>query len=75
MQPETKYLNKKREYVRQLIQEKRDAIDRGVKEKMRDLESDMIDEAMQMALQLDVDAEVEKRMGLLRQKIDETKLE
>jgi hypothetical protein len=32
--------------VRQLIKEKRDAIDRGVKEKMRDLESDMIDEAM-----------------------------
>ena len=75
MQPETKYLNKKREYVRQLIKEKRDAIDRGVKEKMRDVESDMIDEAMQMALQLDVDQEVEKRVGLLRAKIEEAKLD
>ena len=55
VQPETKYLNKKREYVRQLIQEKKNAIDRGVKERVRNLESDMIDEAMQMALQLDVD--------------------
>jgi hypothetical protein len=54
-QPETKYLNKKREYVQQLMQEKKDAIERGVREKMRDLESDMIDEAMQMALNLDVD--------------------
>lgn len=46
LKPETKYLNKKREYVRQLIKEKQSAIDRGVKDKMRDLESDMIDEAM-----------------------------
>lgn len=40
------------------MSEKKAAIDRGVKEKMRNLESDMIDEAMQMALNLDVDKEV-----------------
>lgn len=42
---------------------------------MRDLESDMIDEAMQMALQLDVDYEVKKRVGLLEEKINEAKHE
>jgi len=28
--PETKYLNKKRDYVRRLMKEKNDAIERGV---------------------------------------------
>lgn len=58
-----------------MIQEKKSAIDRGVKERVRNLESDMIDEAMQMALQLDVDKEIEKRVGLLKEKINEAKLE
>lgn len=75
MQPETKYLNKKREYVRQLMQEKKDAIERGVKEKLRDMESDMIDEAMQMALNLDVDKEVERRVAAAREMVAEGKID
>jgi len=44
--PETKYLNKKRGFVRELMKEKKDAVERGVRDKMRHLESDMIDEMM-----------------------------
>ena len=44
--PETKYLNKKRDFVRQLMKEKREAIDKGVKEKMRNYESELIDEML-----------------------------
>jgi hypothetical protein len=44
--PETKYLNKKRAYVRQLMKEKQEAVDRGVKDKMRNYESEMIDEML-----------------------------
>ena len=42
--------------------EKKDAIDKGVKDRMKDLESDMVDEMMQAALNLDVDEEIEKRI-------------
>ena len=42
--------------------EKKDAIDKGVKDRMKDLESDMVDEMMQAALNLDVDDEIEKRI-------------
>ena len=48
------------------MKEKREAIDRGVKEKMGHLESEMIDEMMQAALNLDVDQEVEKRVAMAR---------
>lgn len=44
--PETKYLNKKKEYVRQLMEEKKAAVERGVKEKLKDFESEMIDEML-----------------------------
>jgi len=44
--PETKYLNKKREYVKQLMNEKKQAVERGVKEKLRNFESEMIDEML-----------------------------
>jgi len=53
--PETKYLNKKREFVRQLMKEKKAAVDRGVRDKMKNLESDMIDDMLHHALNLDVD--------------------
>jgi hypothetical protein len=42
--------------------EKKDAIDKGVKDRMKDLENDMVDEMMQAALNLDVDEEIEKRI-------------
>lgn len=44
--PETKYLNKKREYVKELIREKQQAIERGVQEKISNFESEMIDDMM-----------------------------
>ena len=56
--PETRYLNKKRDFVKQLMREKQDAVDRGVKDKMKNFESDMIDEMMQAALNMDVEEEV-----------------
>ena len=64
--PETKYINKKRDFVRQLMIEKKDAIDKGVKDRMKDLESDMVDEMMQAALNLDVDDEIEKRIQMAK---------
>ena len=64
--PETKYINKKRDFVRQLMVEKKDAIDKGVKDRMKDLESDMVDEMMQAALNLDVDDEIEKRIQMAK---------
>lgn len=64
--PETKYLNKKKEFVKQLFDEKQQAIERGVKEKVVNLESNMIDEMMQMALNIDIEAEIEKRVQLAK---------
>ena len=42
---------------------------------MKDLESDMIDEAMQMALNLDVDKEVEKRVAMAKEMVADGKIE
>lgn len=44
--PETRYLNKKRDFVRKLTKEKQEAIERGVKDKIKNYESDMIDELL-----------------------------
>lgn len=44
------------------MKEKREAVDRGVKEKMRNYESELIDEMLQQALNLNVEDEVEKRI-------------
>ena len=65
-QPETKYINKKREYVRKLMKEKHSAIEKGVKDKIQNYESEMIDEMLQAAINLDVDAEIEKRVDIAR---------
>jgi hypothetical protein len=68
--PETKYINKKKEYVRQLMKEKTEAVERGVKEKMKNYESEMVDEMLQAALNLDVNQEVEKRIEVARQMVE-----
>ena len=44
--PEARYLNKKREFVRQLVNEKREAIERGVASELALLEGEMIDDMM-----------------------------
>ena len=62
--PESKYINKKRQFVQQLVKEKQVAIEAGVKERMKNLENEVIDEMMQAALSLDVDKEIEKRVRL-----------
>ena len=46
--------------------EKKQAIDKGVKDRMTDLENDMVDEMMQAALNLDVEDEIEKRIQLAK---------
>ena len=63
-------MNKKRDLVRNLMKEKKDAIDRGVREKMRHLEGDMIDEMIRTALSLDVDQEVDRRIEKARQMLE-----
>jgi hypothetical protein len=45
-----------------LLVEKQKAIERGVKDKIGNLESEMIDEMMKTALEIDVEAEIEKRV-------------
>ena len=71
-QPETKYINKKKDYVRQLMKEKQEAVERGVKEKMKNYENDMVDEMLQAALNLDVNEEVEKRIEVARQMVEQS---
>jgi hypothetical protein len=39
-------LNKKRDIVQKLMAEKKEAVDKKVRDKMKNLESDMIDEMM-----------------------------
>jgi hypothetical protein len=46
--------------------EKKKAIEKGVKDKIVNLESDMIDEMMQTALNIDIDEEIEKRVKLAK---------
>ena len=73
--PETKYLNKKRDLVKKLMAEKKDAVERKVRDKMKNLESDMIDEMMQTALNLDVDQEVDRRIEKARQVLEQGNIE
>lgn len=73
--PETKYLNKKRDFVKQLMKEKKSAVEKGVKDKMRNFESEMIDEMLQAALNLDVDAEVENRIEIARKMVEEGRID
>ena len=68
--PEAKYLKKKREFVRQLLNEKREAIERGVQDEMSRMEGEMIDDMMRTALSLDVDQEIEKRVKLARSMVE-----
>ena len=44
--PETRYMQNKRAIVKDLMQAKKDAIDKGVKERMKELEGEMVDEMM-----------------------------
>jgi hypothetical protein len=55
--------------------EKKEAIEKGVKDRMRDLESDMVDEMMQAALNLDVDEEIEKRINLAKRMVEEGRID
>ena len=73
--PESKYINKKRQFVQQLVKEKQVAIEAGVKERIKNLENEVIDEMMQAALGLDVDKEIEKRVRLAQKMLKEDKIE
>ena len=53
--PELKYIEKKRDFVNDLMAQKNEAIERGVKEEMSKYEGAMLDDMMQHALNLDVD--------------------
>ena len=64
-------MNKKREVARSLMKEKKEAIERGVKDKMRNLEGELIDEMMHTALNIDVDEEVDRRIAAMRQMLEE----
>lgn len=55
--------------------EKKEAIEKGVRERMKDLESDMVDEMMQAALGLDVDNEIEKRIEMAKRMVDERNID
>lgn len=49
-----------------MLVEKQKAIEKGVKDKIGNLESEMIDEMMQTALNIDIEAEIEKRVKLAK---------
>ena len=65
--PETRYMQNKRAIVKDLMQAKKDAIDKGVKERMKELEGEMVDEMMQAALNLDIDREVDKKIKQIKE--------
>lgn len=56
--------------MRQLMNEKREAIERGVKAEMGRLEGEMIDDMMRTALDLDVDAEIQRQVNLARTMVE-----
>lgn len=73
--PETRYLNKKREYVRELMKEKQQAVERGVRDKISNYESEMIDEMLQAAIKLNVDDEVDRRVEIARKLVEDGQIE
>ena len=73
--PETRYLNKKREFVRQLMKEKKEAVDRGVSDKMKNIESDMIDDMLYHALNLDVEKEIDSRLEIARKLVEDGQID
>lgn len=64
--PETKYIEKKRDFVNDLMAQKNEAIEKGVKEELSKYEGAMLDDMMQHALNLDVDQEIQRRVQLAR---------
>ena len=57
------------------MDEKKQAIEKGVKERIKDLESDMVDDMMQAALGLDVEAEIERRLNIAKNLVDEGRID
>lgn len=57
------------------MKEKKDAVERGVKDKMKNLESEMIDDMLYHALNLDVDKEVENRIEIARKMVEDGRIE
>ena len=57
------------------MKEKKDAVERGVKDKMKNLESEMVDEMLYHALRLDVDKEVESRVEMARKMVEDGRIE
>lgn len=57
------------------MKEKKEAVERGVKEKMRNLESEMIDDMLYHALNLDVDKEIETRIEHARKMVEDGRIE
>lgn len=57
------------------MNDKKEAIERGLKDKMMNLESEIIDEMLQGAIQLDVEQEVERRFQIAKQIIESTKID
>ena len=57
------------------MKEKKDAVERGVKDKMKNLESEMIDDMLYHALNLDVDKEVESRIDMARKIVKDGRTE
>jgi len=65
--PNTRYINKKRDMIKDLMKRKQQAIEKGVSERLQDLEGDMVEDLMQAVIDLDVEKEVEKRIEMARQ--------
>lgn len=57
------------------MKEKKEAVERGVTEKMKNLESEMIDDMLYHALNLDVDKEVESRIEIARKMVEDGRIE
>ena len=64
---------KKREAAVNLIEQKEKAIQKALNEKMNKYQGGMAEELLQKALELDIEAEVEKRFDMARRDIEESR--
>lgn len=70
--PDSKYLEKKRQIATNLLEEKEKAIQKGLMTKLAALEAENADEMMKRALDMNVQSEINKRFELARKMIEES---
>lgn len=69
---DTKYVQRKKEAAQKLMQEKERVINEQLQHKLKGLESEVADEVLKQALDLDVDHEVQRRYEAAKRNLEES---